>query len=186
MNEMNSSIKKKPASYTKIQPISKRLSENAKAQGYSGPFAAIRYGLVFLRNYYFNLLANFMPYSGLRVIFHRARGVRIGENVLIGQNVLIDNTNPHLVSIGNRVSLAGNNVILTHSRPLVYHKKWFDSYLAPVVIEDDVWITVGVTILAGVRIGRGSVIAAYSLVSKDIPPNCLAAGIPAKVIKKLE
>ena len=90
-----------------------------------------------------------------------------------------------MVSIGDNVSLAGNVLILAHSKPLLVHKKYFKSYTAPVIIENNVWITVGVIILAGVRIGEGSVVAAGSVVTRDIPPNSLAAGIPAKVIRKL-
>ena len=54
----------------------------------------------------------------------------------------------------------------------------------PIVIEDNVWIGVNVLILKGVTIGHGSVIAAGSIVTRDIPCNCLAAGIPAKVIRE--
>jgi acetyltransferase-like isoleucine patch superfamily enzyme len=53
-------------------------------------------------------------------------------------------------------------------------------------IEDDVWIATRVTILKGVRIGKGSVIAAGAIVTKDVPPYCVAAGTPARVVKKIE
>ena len=119
-------------------------------------------------------------------MLHRARGVKIGRGVLIGFNVTIDNIYPDLVTIHDGVSLAGNNLILAHSKPLDYHKNIFESYTAPVVIKKNAWITVGVIILAGVTIGEGSVIAAGSVVKDDIPPNCIAAGIPAKVIKEFD
>jgi acetyltransferase-like isoleucine patch superfamily enzyme len=54
-----------------------------------------------------------------------------------------------------------------------------------VTIEDNVWIGDKVTILPNVRIGEGSVIGANSVVTKDIPPFCVAAGNPAKIIRKL-
>lgn len=53
----------------------------------------------------------------------------------------------------------------------------------PVEIGNNVWIGVGTTILKGVTIGDGAIIAAGSVVTKDIPARCLAAGVPAKVIK---
>jgi galactoside O-acetyltransferase len=56
----------------------------------------------------------------------------------------------------------------------------------PVIIEDDVWIGTRAVILPGVRIGYGSVIAAGSVVTKDVPPMTVVAGIPAKPIKKIE
>lgn len=54
---------------------------------------------------------------------------------------------------------------------------------APLVIEDDVWIGAGVIVLSGVRIGRGAVIGAGSVVTADIPPNVIAAGVPARVMR---
>jgi acetyltransferase-like isoleucine patch superfamily enzyme len=57
---------------------------------------------------------------------------------------------------------------------------------APVIIEDNVWVGRNVAIMPGVTIGTGSVIAANAVVTKDIPPHCLAGGVPAKVIKELE
>jgi acetyltransferase-like isoleucine patch superfamily enzyme len=56
-------------------------------------------------------------------------------------------------------------------------------YDADVIIEEDVWIGSNVTILAGVTIGRGCTIAAQAVCNRDIPPYCIAGGIPAKVIK---
>ena len=55
-----------------------------------------------------------------------------------------------------------------------------------VVIKKNAWVTVGVTVLAGVTIGEGSIIEANSVVTKDIPPRSLAAGNHAKVIKQFE
>lgn len=57
-------------------------------------------------------------------------------------------------------------------------------YDQEVIIEEDVWAGVNVTILKGVTVGRGSIIAAGSIVTKSIPPYSICAGIPAKVIKK--
>ncbi|WP_264367794.1 DapH/DapD/GlmU-related protein [Paraglaciecola mesophila] len=54
---------------------------------------------------------------------------------------------------------------------------------APVIIKDNVWIGYGVTILKGVEIGEGSIVAAGSVVTKNIPPYSIAGGIPSKVIK---
>lgn len=57
---------------------------------------------------------------------------------------------------------------------------------APTIIEDDVWIGSHAVILSGVRIGRGAVIGAGSVVTRDIPANAIAAGVPARVIKMKE
>lgn len=177
---------KQSAPYTKVESLGKRSKKSAEEHGYTGTLGYLKYSFKFLISFYFNLLAMFVPYSGLRVSLHRARGVKIGKNVLIGFNVTIDNIYPYLVTIEDGASLAGNNLILTHSKPLEYHKNVLESYVAPVVIKKNAWVTVGVTVLAGVTIGEGSVIAANSVVTTDIPSNCLAAGNPAKVIKKLD
>lgn len=52
-----------------------------------------------------------------------------------------------------------------------------------IIIEDDVWIGYGVTVMSGVRIGQGAIVAAGSVVTKDIPPYAIVGGVPAKVIK---
>ncbi|MDX2046776.1 MAG: DapH/DapD/GlmU-related protein [Chitinophagaceae bacterium] len=54
----------------------------------------------------------------------------------------------------------------------------------PVIIGDHVWIGTGAIILKGVHIGNGSVITAGAVVTKDVPPGCLAGGVPAKVLQK--
>jgi acetyltransferase-like isoleucine patch superfamily enzyme len=55
--------------------------------------------------------------------------------------------------------------------------------MAPVIIEDNVWIGGRVNIICGITVGTGAVIAAGSVVTKDVPPFCVVAGVPAKVIK---
>jgi acetyltransferase-like isoleucine patch superfamily enzyme len=56
----------------------------------------------------------------------------------------------------------------------------------PIVLGNNVWLGRNVAVLPGITIGDGSVIGANSVVSRDIPPNCFAAGAPARVIRKLE
>jgi maltose O-acetyltransferase len=58
-------------------------------------------------------------------------------------------------------------------------------YAHPIVIEDNVWIGAGVHIMGGVTIGRNSVIGAGSVVTKDVPENVIAAGVPCKVIREI-
>lgn len=86
------------------------------------------------------------------------------------------------ITIGNNVSFSFRNAIVTSSHLL----EDFHTIIAkPVIIEDGVWITTGVTILGGVRIGMNSVIGAGSIVTNDIPPNFFAAGNPCIPIRKI-
>jgi Acetyltransferase (isoleucine patch superfamily) len=57
---------------------------------------------------------------------------------------------------------------------------------APIVLEDDVWIGSGSIILKGITIGEGSVVAAGSVVTKDVSPNVIVGGNPARVLKEIE
>ncbi len=57
---------------------------------------------------------------------------------------------------------------------------------APIILEENVWLGARVTVLKGVTIGRDSVIGAGSVVTRDIPPGCLAAGVPARVIRQIK
>lgn len=94
----------------------------------------------------------------------------IGKNVLTGKKILITD-NAHGASDYSLLSVAPSK------RPL-YSK-------GPVIIEDNVWIGEKSSIMPGVKIGYGSIIAANSVVTHDIPPYSVAAGIPAKVVKIL-
>ena len=60
-----------------------------------------------------------------------------------------------------------------------------EKYNAPVTVEEDVWIGARVTLMSGVTIGRGCIIAAGAVVTKDIPDNSMVGGVPAKVLKSL-
>lgn len=94
--------------------------------------------------------------------------VTIGNNVKIGACVLITDTDAHpLDYLARRTSNEGTKS-------------------APIIIEDDVWVEAHSIILKGVTIGARSIIGAGSVVTKSIPADCVAAGNPCKVIKKLE
>jgi acetyltransferase-like isoleucine patch superfamily enzyme len=97
--------------------------------------------------------------------------IEIGNNVLMGKKITITD-NSH-----------GNNTFQILSIPPSSRPIYSDG---PVIIEDGVWIGDKVTILSNVRIGKNAVIGANAVVTKDIPANCVAGGIPAKVIKFID
>jgi acetyltransferase-like isoleucine patch superfamily enzyme len=118
--------------------------------------------------------------------------IRVGSDVSINDYVHIGAVES--VSIGDRVLIAskvfitdhdhgsyGNEGIHSDPRIAPRHRPLSAS---PVVIEDDVWLGEFVSVLAGVRIGKGSVIGTMSTVTRDIPPYSIAVGSPARVIKQ--
>lgn len=91
--------------------------------------------------------------------------VVIGDDVLIGSNVVIADNDFHPVD------------------PLARRNGEIDNVAKDITIENNVWIGADVYVCKGVTIGENSVIGAKSVVTKSIPPNCVAAGIPAQVVK---
>jgi acetyltransferase-like isoleucine patch superfamily enzyme len=112
-------------------------------------------------------------------------------DVLIGNNSLVGMSNVIIgpVTIGNNVILAQNIVVsaLNHEYRDVNMPIQSQKVLtAPIVIEDDCWIAANAVITSGVTIGKHSVVAANAVVTKSILPYSVAAGNPAKVIKKYD
>ncbi|MEZ4945839.1 MAG: acyltransferase [Cyclobacteriaceae bacterium] len=90
-----------------------------------------------------------------------------------------------LIEIGERVRIAPYTIIMDSDfHDLKDHD--MDGPSSPIYIEDDVWIATRATILKGVRIGKGAVVATGAIVTKDVPPYCVVAGMPARVVKKID
>lgn len=92
-----------------------------------------------------------------------------------------------MVKIGSRVMCANNVSILaaTHETEVQSRRDYIE-YAKPVEIGDDCWIGANVSIMPGVKIGKGCTIGTGSVVTRDIPDFSVAVGTPAKVIKKVE
>ena len=110
--------------------------------------------------------------------------VMIGDHTRIG----LHNTIIGPVTIGSHVNLAQGITVTALNHNFADTEKRIDEQgvsTKPVVIEDDIWIGANATILPGVSIGEHSVVAAGAVVTKDVPPHSLVAGVPAKVIKQI-
>ncbi|ULC58278.1 acyltransferase [Flaviramulus sp. BrNp1-15] len=112
--------------------------------------------------------------------------ISIGNNVSIHSMCYIDGTGG--LKIGNDVSIAHASTIMTTSHtyqdisiPIKYNK----ATQAPVTIENDVWIGCGCRILSGVIINSRSIIAAGAVVNKNVEPNTISGGVPAKILKSI-
>lgn len=117
--------------------------------------------------------------------------IQIGNNALISWNVFISDYDAHSIYPENRIKE------IYHIQESLFPKiknpndsanqnKFSPSYQSkPIIIEDNVWIGANVTILKGVHIGEGSIIAAGSVVTKDVPSRVVVAGNPAKEVKRI-
>lgn len=110
--------------------------------------------------------------------------VHVGKNVFMNYNaVLVDDGD---IFIGDDVMFGPNVTIVTAEHPLSPElRREGYQYNKPVHIGNNVWIGAGATVLAGVTIGDNSVIGAGAVVTRDIEPNSVAVGVPARIIKKI-
>lgn len=140
-------------------------------------------------------IANFYPDARIRKIYFKRLGVIMGENTYanLGMRIAINEVSSEpKVIIGNNVSIAPNVTFVAEScanngkeiNSIKYVKEKLTVY-GKIYVEDEVWIGASVTILPNVRIGRGSVVGAGSVVTKDIEPYSIYAGVPAKKIRSL-
>lgn len=114
-------------------------------------------------------------------------GIRIGRDSLIGEYTVIRGQGG--VTVGDRVYtsplvqiVAVNHVFDDATRPFVEQGITAEG----IVIEDDVWVGSGAIITDGVRVGKGAVVAAGAVVTEDVPPHSVAAGVPAKVVREID
>ncbi len=110
--------------------------------------------------------------------------IRVGENFFANYNFVVLDGN--YVTIGDNVWIAPNVGIYAAGHPLEVEDRLAGyEYAFPVTIGDNVWIGGSVTIIGGVTIGKNAVVAAGSVVIRDVPPDTLVAGNPARVIRRL-
>ena len=163
--------------------------------------------------WYIRLLAPLYQHRGRHSVIHRSvrmdtppyRKFCLGDysviesftciNNAVGDVIISDHTRVGIhntiigpVSIGSHVNLAQGITVTALNHNFTDTEKRIDEQgvsTTPVVIEDDVWIGANAVVLPGVRIGTHSVVAAGAVVTKDVPPHSIVAGIPAKIIKRI-
>jgi acetyltransferase-like isoleucine patch superfamily enzyme len=117
--------------------------------------------------------------------FYTAGGdeIRVGRNVFVNQNCTFYDLGG--LDIADEVMIGPNVSIITTSHPLEPSNRRAVTIGKPIVIERNVWIAAGATIIGGVTVGENLVVAAGSVVTKDVPPKTLFGGNPARVIRSL-
>lgn len=146
-----------------------------------------RYTLRQLWRFCLSRLMFFIPFKRWRAEMVRWSGINVGKRVYIGHDVLFDRAFPELITIGDDTAIGDRCTITAHGciptqTPL---KEIYPLTVKPVNIGSRVWIMPNVTIIYGVTIGDETVVATGAVVTRDVPPRTLVAGIPAKVIKQL-
>ncbi|GAB4219970.1 MAG: hypothetical protein Fur009_8440 [Candidatus Microgenomates bacterium] len=112
--------------------------------------------------------------------FYELKNIKIGDDTIIGENVILDGRDK--IEIGNHVDIASEVMIYNSEHDV--NSEDFKAINAPVIIEDYVFIGPRAIILPGVKIGKGAVVAAAAVVTKDVPPYAIVAGVPAKIISE--
>ncbi len=146
----------------------------------------VLFGIKYFKNWVLERVASSCPVPSWRAKLHRMRGVNIGENVYIGYDVIFDRPHPELITIGDYAEIGDKCILSAHSRGSLTTRDARSRSTAPIKIGHGVIINPGCIITQGVEIGENSIIGTGSVVSRNISPNCLALGFPARVIKKLE
>ena len=115
---------------------------------------------------------------------HGQGAIRIGDFALLSPGVRISASDE--IIIGDGVMMANGCYVTDSDWHTLYDRTRRSLTPTPVVLEKNVWLGDGVTVLKGVTVGENSVVAARSVVTRDIPKNTVVAGNPAKIIKKLD
>lgn len=119
--------------------------------------------------------------------------IHVGKGCFANYNCIFLDVSP--ITLGDGVWIGANVTLATPNHPFISSERLVASYpdgehdleySEPITIKDGCWICSGVTICGGVTIGENSIIAAGAVVTKDIPPNSIAAGVPAKVIREID
>lgn len=117
--------------------------------------------------------------------FYTAGGdeIRVGRNVFVNQNCTFYDLGG--LDIADDVMIGPNVSLITAGHPLEPSHRRRTTVGRPIAIERNVWIAAGATIIGGVTVGENSVVAAGGVVTKDVSPNTLVGGNPARVIRSI-
>lgn len=182
-----------------VDQAKKRIYSRALERGFKrvGTGSIIEFPVILAGQRYISIGKHLKAFAGLQMeALDRYLGHVYTPEVVIGDNVIF-NRGCHVACV-NRIEI-GDNVIIASRVFITDHSHGDISAEAldlppirrkvvskgPVVIEDNVWIGEGVSIMPNVRIGRNSIVGTNSVVTRDIPPNSVACGVPARTIRTL-
>ena len=157
--------------------------------GYKGQLGRFKLRWKFFKSWFYHSLAYSSPLPNFVIRCQRSRGVKIGKNCHFSPYVLIDLLHPELITIEDNVTISSNSMIFAHVNPTTNEflkNHGYPRTIKPVTIKEGAIISVGCIIIAGVTIGKNSIVGAGSVVSQDVPDFCVVLGNPARIIKKIE
>ncbi|MGG3454028.1 MULTISPECIES: acyltransferase [Paenibacillus] len=132
-----------------------------------------------VRNFIFIQIARYCPILSVKnAIYRRVLGMKVGEHTAFGLMVMVDVFFPELITVGRNSVIGYNTTILAHEYLIKEYR------LGEVRIGDEVMIGANSTILPGVTIGDGAVVAAGSVVHKDVAPGAFVGGNPLRVLER--
>jgi acetyltransferase-like isoleucine patch superfamily enzyme len=137
-------------------------------------------------------LKYYVVFKGNRTKYLRSLGVKIGNDCQILNRPINYGSEPWLIEIGNKVTVTNGVFLLTHDassrlfRESLTGSSKFGNRFGTVRVLDNCFIGINSIILPGVTIGPNSIVGAGSVVVKDVPPNTVVAGVPAREISDLE
>lgn len=130
-----------------------------------------------LRNKILHLIARHTISNGIRIFLFRLSGCKIAKNVFIGIETFLDDQFPQYIKIEE-------GCVLSFRVNLVVHD--MSGFNRPITFKKNSYAGCGASIMPGVIVGENSFVAAGAVVTKNVPPNTIVAGVPAKVIKEIE
>ncbi|MDQ0050129.1 acyltransferase [Paenibacillus polymyxa] len=132
-----------------------------------------------IKNFIFIQIARYCPVLSLKnVIYRRVLGMKVGQHAAFGLMVMVDVFFPEYITIGNNSVIGYNTTILAHEY-LIHEYR-----IGKVVIGDHVLIGANTTILPGVTIGDGAIVAAGAVVHKDVPAGAFVGGNPLRDLRR--
>lgn len=134
-------------------------------------------------------MARFTIIPKLRVLIYKIMGVKIGKNVFIGLDCILDSSFPELITIEDNVVTSFRIMLICHgisSESAGTIQKTNNRVVSAITLKEGCYIGAGAIILPGVTIGRNAIVAAGAVVTKDVGDNTTVAGVPAKVISKTD
>ena len=157
--------------------------------GLKGSLGKLKLKTKFLRSWILHSLAYSSPHPGFSINMQRSRGVSIGNSCHFAPYVLLDLIFPQLIKIENNVSIGSNTMIFAHSNPtanFLLKQKYYSRKIESILIKSGAWINPGCIIGPGVTIGENSVLSVGTVITSSVPDNCVVAGNPGRIVKKLD